>query len=76
MLKIKLFPKGKKHQRSFRVVIAEDTSKYNGNVVDDIGFFTPQTKTLNIDEEKFNSWIKKGAKPTVGVSKLLHPQSK
>ncbi|MFA6518658.1 MAG: 30S ribosomal protein S16 [Candidatus Shapirobacteria bacterium] len=76
MLKIKLFPKGKKHQRTFRIVIAENTSKYNGNVVDDIGFFTPQTDTLTIDQEKLNSWIKKGAKATAGVDKLLKSKSK
>jgi len=73
MLKIKLFPKGKKHQRSFRIVIAENKSKYNGNFVDDIGFFTPATKTLEYDKEKLALWQKKGAQVTLGVDKLLHP---
>lgn len=76
MLKIKLFPKGKKHQRTFRIVVAENTSKYNGKVTDDLGFFTPQTKVLNIDQEKLKIWIKNGAKPTVGVAKLLEPKLK
>lgn len=73
MLKIKLFPRGKKHQRSFRIVVAEARSKSNGNFVADLGFFTPQTKTLNIDKEKLNQWIKNGAKLTYGVDRLLNP---
>jgi small subunit ribosomal protein S16 len=73
MLKIKLFPKGKKHQRTFRIVAAESKTKYNGKFVDDLGFFTPQTKTLQIDQAKLASWIKNGAQITVGVDKLLNP---
>ena len=73
MLKIKLFPRGKKHQRTFRVVVAESRSKYNGNVTDDIGFYTPQTKTLQIDKDLLAKWIKNGAQLTLGVDKLLNP---
>jgi small subunit ribosomal protein S16 len=73
MLKIKLFPKGKKHQRTFRIVVAEARSKYNGNVVDDLGFFTPQTKTLQVDKDKIAQWVKNGAQITLGVNRLLDP---
>jgi small subunit ribosomal protein S16 len=73
MLKIKLFPKGKKHQRTFRLVVAESRSKFNGNFVDDIGFYTPQTKTLEVDRNKLAQWQKNGAQVTLGVDKLLNP---
>jgi len=73
MLKIKLKSNGKIHQRSFRIVIAPDRSKSNGKFVDDIGFYTPQTKTLKIDKEKLAQWLKNGAQLTEGVDKLLHP---
>ena len=73
MLKIKLSPRGKKHQRTFRVVIAEEHSKADGKFIDDLGFFTPQTKTINIDSDKLAKWQKNGAKLTIGVDKLLHP---
>lgn len=74
MLKIKLFPRGKKHQRTYRIVVAESRTKFNGNFVDDIGFSTPQTKTLNIDQAKLDQWLKNGAQLTEGVDKLLHPE--
>ncbi len=73
MLKIKLKPNGKVHQRSFRIVVSPDRSKSNGKFVDDIGFYTPQTKTLQIDKEKLATWIKNGAQVTEGLDKLLNP---
>lgn len=73
MLKIKLKPNGKIHQRSFRIVVAPDRSKVNGNFTDDLGFYTPQTKTLQIDQEKLAKWLKNGAQLTQGVDKLLNP---
>ena len=73
MLKIKLFPKGKKHQRTFRIVVAEARSKFDGKVVADLGFVTPQTKTLQINKDALSQWIKNGAQVTLGVDKLLNP---
>jgi len=73
MLKIKLKPTGKIHQRSFRIVVAEKRSKYNGNYVEDLGFYTPQSNTVSIDKEKLEKWQKNGAQATIGVDKLLNP---
>ena len=73
MLKIKLFPTGKKHQRSFRIVVAVDRAKSNGNITDQIGYYTPQIKKIEIDKEKLQKWIKNGAQLTTGVDKLLNP---
>lgn len=73
MLKIKLKPTGKIHQRSFRIVVAPDRSKANGKFIDDLGFYTPTTNTLQIDKKKMAQWLKNGAKITIGVDKLLNP---
>lgn len=73
MLKIKLAPRGKKHQITYRIVIAEDRSKINGTIIDDIGFYTPQTETFEINKEKLAQWQKNGAQVTLGVDKLLNP---
>ncbi|MBU1088449.1 30S ribosomal protein S16 [Patescibacteria group bacterium] len=74
MLRIRLFPKGKKHQRTFRIVVTEKQKKANGKFLEDLGFYTPQTKTLKIDKEAMESWVKKGAQISEGVDKLLHPE--
>lgn len=73
MLKIKLTPRGTKHHISYRIVVTESRSKYNGKFIDDLGFYTPQTKTLEIDKTKIGEWQKKGALLAIGVEKLLNP---
>jgi ribosomal protein S16 len=73
MIKIKLSPRGKKHQITYRIVIAEARSKFDGKIIDDLGFYTPQTKTLSLNKEKLADWQKKGAQLTLGVDKLLNP---
>lgn len=73
MLKIKLSIRGKTHQRTYRVVVAEARSKLNSAFVDDLGFYTPQTKELKIDEKKMEYWLQHGAQLTTGIDKLLHP---
>ena len=73
MLKIKLFPKGKKHQRTFRIVVAEARSKSNGKITADLGFVTPQTKTVQVNHEALAKWVKNGAQLTLGVDKVLNP---
>lgn len=74
MIKIKLLPRGKKHQITYRIVVAEDRSKSDGKFIADLGFYTPQTKTLKINQELMADWQKKGAQITEGVDKLLNPK--
>jgi len=73
MLKIKLKPTGKIHQRSFRIVVSPDRSKSNGKFIDDLGYYTPTTKTLELNKEKMAQWLKNGAQLTTGVDKLINP---
>ncbi len=73
MIKIKLLPRGKKHQITYRIVIAESRSKSDGKFIADLGFYTPQTKTLEIDKQSMTEWQKKGAQISEGVDKLLNP---
>lgn len=74
MLKIKLMPVGKKHQRSYKIVVAESRSKVNSTYVDDLGYWYPFTKTVNLDQDKLHQWQAKGAQVTLGVDKLLTPE--
>ena len=71
MLAIKLKPTGKKHQRYFRIVVAEKKSKLQGRFLDDLGWLNPHTDTQNINKEKVAKWLKNGAQPTDTVHNLL-----
>ena len=74
MLRIRLRRVGKKKQPSYRVVVADARSPRDGRFVEKVGFYNPLTDppTVNIDQDKLQSWIKKGAVPTESVQRLLN----
>jgi len=71
MLAIKLKRVGKKHQASFRVVVAEKRSKVHGNFVEDLGWMNPRTDEAQVNGERASYWMKVGAQPTPTVWNLL-----
>lgn len=71
MLAIKLQRVGKKHQPSYRVVVAEKRSKLGGPPVENLGSYNPFTKAAIIDKERVAYWLKTGAQPTVRVHNLF-----
>ncbi|HEX7017365.1 MAG TPA: 30S ribosomal protein S16 [Patescibacteria group bacterium] len=72
MLKIKLARFGKRHQPHYRIVVNEARDKRDGSYVALLGHYAPtQTpKTLHLDVEAYEAWIKKGAQPTDTVASL------
>lgn len=73
MLKIRLAKRGKKHYPTYRIVVAESKSPRDGKHVDDIGFYNPMKKPmeLSINMEKLDNWMNKGAQPTLRVTQLI-----
>lgn len=71
MLAIKLKRIGKKHQASFRVVVAEKRSKMKGLFVEDLGWANPRTDEHQVNAERASHWLKVGAQPTDTAWNLL-----
>jgi small subunit ribosomal protein S16 len=71
MLVIRLQRIGKKHQPSFRIVVAERRSKLGSPPVEDLGFYNSFSKAANVNKERLEHWLKVGAKPTVTVNNFL-----
>ena len=71
MLSIKFRPTGKKHQRYFKVVVAEKKSKLTGRNTDDLGWVNPHNNTYRLKKEKVEARLGKGAKSTNVVHNLL-----
>jgi small subunit ribosomal protein S16 len=73
MLKIKLQPTGKRHQRFYRIVVAEGKSKLSGNVIDTLGTYNPHDpeNKIEINKENYQLWLNKGAQPTDTIRKLV-----
>lgn len=72
MLRIKLFPTGKKHQRKYRIVVVEKRRKLEGNYLENLGWYDPlsEPETVVLDKDRYNQWIEKGAQPTRTVRNL------
>ncbi|MCK5604817.1 30S ribosomal protein S16, partial [Candidatus Pacearchaeota archaeon] len=73
VLKIRLQRTGRKKMPFYRVVVAEHSTAVQGGYVDQIGFYNPLVKpwSFEVDTDKALEWIKKGAKPTNTVARLL-----
>ena len=72
MLRIKLVRIGKKDRPTWRIVVVERTKTGKGAVSDYIGNYNPHVnpKQFNLDVEKFNDWVRKGAQATDTVKRL------
>lgn len=73
MLKVKLTRTGKKNQAHFRIVVNEARDKRDGSYVEKLGHYAPAQipKLLEINIERFDYWISKGAQPTDTVASLV-----
>lgn len=73
MIKIRLSPtKGRKNQRSFRIVaIDERKARNSGNFLEELGFYNPNDKKVKLDKENIKKWLSYGAKLTKKVEELL-----
>jgi small subunit ribosomal protein S16 len=74
MLAIKLQRVGKKHQPSYRMVVAEKRSKLIGPPIEDLGAYSTLTKQSSLNAERISYWIGVGAQPTMTVHNLLVKQ--
>lgn len=74
MLVIRLRRVGKKNKPSYRIVVAEHSFPIDGRFVADLGFYNPHTKTAGIKKDEAIDWMKKGAKPSNTISKILEKE--
>ena len=71
MLAIKLSRQGVAHKPFYRVVVIDERKKLGGVALEILGYWHPAKDVVEINKDKFKEWVKKGAKPTAAVSKLL-----
>ena len=73
MVKIRLRRIGKKKQPTYRVVVSDSRSPRDGRFIEAIGRYAPRSEpsVVEIDREKAQDWLRKGAQPTEAVANLL-----
>ena len=73
MLKIRLRRVGKKGTPHYRMVVAEEQSRRDGDFIDNLGSYDPHAEppAAVLDAGRTAEWIKKGAQPTDAAAKIL-----
>ncbi len=72
-VKIRLARHGAKKAPYYRVVIADERSRRDGRFIEIVGRYNPRTEpsTVELDLEKIDAWLGKGAQPTEAAGKLI-----
>ena len=80
MVVIRLQRSGSKKRPFYHVVVADSRRALSGRYIEDLGFYNPiaqgQEVKLNINVEKINEWISKGAQASDRVTKLMKDAAK
>lgn len=73
MVVIRLTRMGTKHKPYYRIVATDERRPRESRYVDLIGQYNPlrEQPEIKIDVNKYNEWIKKGAKPSATVRSLI-----
>jgi small subunit ribosomal protein S16 len=72
-VKIRLAKHGSKKAPFYRIVVADARGPRDGAFIDRVGTYNPRTQPseINVEVEKAQEWLGKGAQPTNQVRKLL-----
>ncbi|MBW6463580.1 MAG: 30S ribosomal protein S16 [Dethiobacteria bacterium] len=72
-VRIRLKRIGAKKKPFYRIVVADSRYPRDGRFIEEIGYYNPTTKptTFEVDAEKVQQWLSKGAKPSDTVKALF-----
>ena len=72
-VKIRLARHGAKKAPFYRVVVSDGRARRDGRFIEIVGRYNPRTtpSTVELDLEKVDAWIAKGAQPTEAAVKLI-----
>lgn len=71
MIAIRLSRMGRKKAPFYRIVAVDSRKKATGAVLEILGTWNIAKKKLDINKEKVDAWVKKGARMSATVEKLL-----
>jgi small subunit ribosomal protein S16 len=77
-VRIRLSRHGAKKKPFYRIVVCDQRFPRDGRYIEQVGTYDPKATTgaIRLNQEKVDTWIKRGAKPTQTVSELMARQKK
>lgn len=71
MIAIRLSRHGRKKAPFYRIVAIDSKKKLSAEPLEILGFYNPAKKEVKIDSKKVENWIKRGAKISPTVEKII-----
>lgn len=73
LLAIRLKRMGRKHRPYYRLVVSDSRNRPGGRSVDEVGTYDPlpDPSDLNLNLERVDYWLARGARPSAQVAKLI-----
>lgn len=75
MVVIRLSKTGKRGEGRYRVVVTEKRYRRDGEPIEMLGYYEKREKGVSsndINRDRYNYWISKGAKPSPTVEKIMN----
>lgn len=71
---IRLSKIGKRGESKYRIVVTEKRYRRDGEPIETLGWYEKREKNENkdINKDRYDYWISKGAKPSPTVEKILN----
>lgn len=78
MIVIRFKQTGTKSRKNWRVVVADRRVPRNGRLIEEIGYYNPlvDPPKLEVNRERYDEWIRKGAKPSSAVKSVMKKEKK
>lgn len=78
MVTIRLTRRGAKKQPFYHIVVTDSRMRQGGTTLEQIGYFNPiptgKQRRLEVDLNRVDYWVSKGAKPSERVAELVKTQ--
>lgn len=73
MVRLRLSRVGAKKKPHYRIVVTDARSPRDGRFIEKLGFYNPTTnpKMLQVNLERVDYWVSKGAQPSDTVGQLI-----
>ena len=75
MVTIRLTRRGAKKQPFYHVVVTDSRNRQGGAILEQVGYFNPipagKDRALELNVERIDNWLSKGAKPSERVASLV-----
>jgi small subunit ribosomal protein S16 len=71
VVKIRLKRIGAKKAPHYRVVAVDSRSRRDGKPIEELGYYNPRTKELQLNKEALEKWMKHGAQASDTVASLI-----